>query len=109
MTEEAKWPLNLQTILMLGSIAGVLVTGGYTLSNLQSATDRNTQAVSSLTTGLERNDGATAQLELRVEHVEKIAEDAVKLRRELDVTLGSMKADIAVMKDILQRGQKVSP
>jgi hypothetical protein len=106
MTEEAKWPLNLQTILMLGSIAGVLVTGGYTLSNLQSDTDRNTRAVNELVGGLEKNDSATAQLALRLDHVEKIAEDAIKLRRELDGTLGLMRADIAVMKDILERQPK---
>jgi hypothetical protein len=94
---------NLQTIIALASVAGMLFAGGAVVNSLRKDTDSNSIAVERLTLGLERNDSATAQLDLRVQHVEAIASDAVKLRRELDVTLGRMQSDIAVIKSMLEK------
>jgi len=98
-----KWEFNLQTLVLLGGIAGVLIAWGYTLSGLQSDTERNTASVAALTIGLERNDSKTDQLDTRVVALEKIAADAITLRRELEGTLGQFKADIEVIKSILLR------
>jgi hypothetical protein len=101
-----KWQLNLQTIVTLAGIGGILIAWGYTLSGLQRDTDRNTAGVAQLTIGLEQNDSKTDQLEQRVQALEKIAGDAVTLRRQLEGTLGEFRSDIAVMKEILIRIEK---
>jgi len=101
-----KWEFNLQTLVLLGGIAGVLIAWGYTLSGLQSDTERNTASVAALTIGLERNDSKTDQLDTRVVALEKIAADAITLRRELEGTLGEFRSDIAVIKEILVRMDK---
>jgi hypothetical protein len=108
MTEPppGKWTLNLQTIVTLAGIAGVLVAWGYTFSGLQRDTDRNSASVVQLSEGMERNTGRIDQHELRITAVEKVASDAIVLRRELEGTLGGMKSDIAVMKEILLRIEK---
>lgn len=103
---SGKWQLNLQTVVMLVGIAGILVAWGYTLSGLQLATDRNTETVGKLTIRLEQNDSKTDQLETRLAAVEKIANDAIVLRRELEGTLGNFQSDIAVIKEILERMEK---
>jgi Tfp pilus assembly protein PilO len=105
MSEQAPtgWRMSGQLVAAVIAIATVLVGWGYTFSGLQRDTDRNSSAVESLTIGLEKNDSATAQLELRVKQVERIADDAIKLRRELDATLGRMQADIAVIKAMLEK------
>lgn len=105
----AKWHLNTQLIIGIVAIAAVLIGWGYTFSGLQRDVNYNTESVGSLTLRMERNDAKTEQLDLRVTNVEKIADDAIKLRRELDATLTSMKSDIAVMKEILQRQEKQQP
>jgi len=104
-----KWEFNLQTLVLLGGIGGVLIAWGYTLSGLQSDTERNTASVAALTLGLERNDSKTDQLDVRVVALEKIAADAITLRRELEGTLGEFRSDIAVIKEILQRMDKEKP
>jgi len=76
------------------------------VNSLQRDTSRNTEAVAKLSLGLEQNDSATAQLELRMRTVEAIAEDAVKLRRELDSTMSQVRADLAVIKASLVRLEK---
>jgi hypothetical protein len=91
---------------MLGGIAGVLVAWGYTLSGIQRDTDRNTVNVSALLTAMEKNDSKTDQLETRLIAVEKIAADAIQLRRELEGTLSEFHSDIAVIKEILTRMDK---
>lgn len=101
-----KWSLNLQTVVLLGTIGAVLVAWGYTLSGLQRDTDRNTSSVAQLIIGLERNDSKTDQLDTRVVALEKIAADAITLRRELEGTLGEFRSDIAVIKEILVRMDK---
>jgi hypothetical protein len=102
--------LDVQTFVLLGSaivgIGGSLMAGGYMLSGLQSDTDRNSAAVSALTVRLEKNDSATALLETRVVGLETVALDAIKLRRELDGTVGGFRSDIAVIKEILTRMDK---
>lgn len=105
-TGAGRWSLNLQTVTMLVGIAGILVAWGYTLSALQTDTDRNTAAVAALTLGLEQNDSKTDQLEIRMKTVERIAEDAAALRHELDGAMSQVKADLAVIKSILQRAEK---
>jgi hypothetical protein len=100
------WQLNLQTLVLLGGIAGVLIAWGYTLSGLQRDTDRNSAGVAALTIGLEQNDSQTQQLEIRVVALEKIASDAITLRRNLEQTLGQFKADIEVIKSTLARIEK---
>jgi septal ring factor EnvC (AmiA/AmiB activator) len=109
--EGRRW--SLQTIIAvvaaLGAVAGVLFSWGSTLSGLQRDTDRNTASVAQLTIGLERNDSKTDQLDTRVVALEKIAADAITLRRELEGTLGEFKADIEVIKSILQRIEKQQP
>jgi hypothetical protein len=104
--QSGRWNLNLQTLVLLAGIGGTLIAWGYTLSGLQRDTDRNTEGVARLTLGLEQNDSKTNQLDLRMTNVEKIADDAIKLRRELEGTLGGMTSDIAVMKEILLRIEK---
>jgi hypothetical protein len=98
----SKW-ISLQSLVTIAAIGGVLIGWGYTFSSLQRDTERNSTGVERLTLGLERNDSKTAQLDLRVQHVEAIAEDAIKLRRELDATLSRMQADIAVIKAMLEK------
>jgi membrane-bound ClpP family serine protease len=100
----SRW--NVQTIVAIVSIGGVLVAGGAAVNSLQRDTGRNTEAVAKLSLGLEQNDSATAQLELRMKTVEAIAEDASKLRRELDGTMAQVKADLAVIKATLARMEK---
>lgn len=95
--------MNLQTLVMLAGIGGVLITWGYTFSGLQRATDANTANVAALTLRLEQNDSKTDQLETRLVAVEKIAADAIILRRELEETLSRFQSDIAVIKEILMR------
>ena len=114
--EGRRWNFSLQTIIAViaavGAVAGVLFSWGSTLSGLQRDTDRNTAGVEQLTIGLEQNDSKTDQLEIRMVALEKIAADAITLRRELEGTLGEFKADIEVIKSILQRleqQQKVPP
>lgn len=100
---SGKWTFNLQTLVLIGGIAATLIAWGYTLSNLQSDTNHNSDSVNKLTLRLERNDSATAQLDQRVAALEKIAGDAIMLRRELDGTIAQFKSDIAVIKEILER------
>jgi septal ring factor EnvC (AmiA/AmiB activator) len=108
MSEQpaGKWQLNLQTIATLAGIGGVLIAWGYTLSAIQRDTDRNSASVAQLTIGLEQNDSKTDQLEQRMQALEKIASDAITLRRQLEGTLGEFRSDIAVMKEILMRIEK---
>ena len=106
---SSKWTANTQLIIGVVTIAAVLIGWGYTFSALQRDTDQNSEGVARLTIRLEQNDSKTDQLDLRVTNVEKIADDAIRLRRELEATLTSMKSDIAVMKDILQRQEKKVP
>lgn len=100
------WRFNLQTLVLLGGMAAALVGWGYTFSELQSDTDRNTAGVENLRHRLEQNDSATALLNTRVVALEKVATDSVLLRRELEKTIGEFKSDIAVIKEILVRMDK---
>jgi hypothetical protein len=92
-----------QTLVVLGGVATVLVGWGYVFSELQSDTNSNTAAVIELSSKLEKNDSATALLDTRMTALEAIAADAIMLRRELEGTVGSFRADIAVIKEILER------
>jgi hypothetical protein len=107
MTEPvSKWHFDLQTLILLGGIGATLVAWGYTLSGIQSAVHNNTVVAAQLTVRLEQNDSKTNLLDVRVAALEKIAADAIMLRRELETTIGQFKSDIAVMKEILERLDK---
>lgn len=103
MTDAPKSWFDTQTLAIIGGVAVTLVGWGYVFSEVKSGTDRNTAALVDLSTRLERNDSATALLNTRVEALESIAQDAIVLRRELDGTVSSFQADIAVIKEILER------
>ena len=93
-------------VLLAGTIIGIggaLMTGGYALSNLQSVTTRNSIAVGELAARMEQNDSKTDLNEVRIAALEKIAVDAISLRRELEGTVNSFRSDIAVIKEILTR------
>ena len=60
-------------------------------------------AVNDLSTRMERNDSKTDMTEARVIALEKIANDAILLRRDLEETVGQFNSDIAVIKEILVR------
>jgi hypothetical protein len=93
----------LQTLVLLGGIAAALVAWGYTLSGLQRDTDRNSDNVAKLLIRMEENDHKTDLNEARIDSLEKVAADAILLRRQLEGTLGEFKSDIAVIKEILER------
>jgi hypothetical protein len=93
-------------LVLLGGIAASLVAWGYTLSGLQRDTDRNSAAVVQLAQSMERNDHKTDLNEVRIEALEKVATDAILLRRQLQDTLGEFRSDIEVIKTILQRMDK---
>jgi len=107
MDEYVKSGWSIQTILLLAGacagIGGALLTGGYTLSQIQNDTNRNSIAVGELSTRMERNDSKTDLNEVRIASLEKIASDALTLRRELEKTVTEFNSDIAVIKEILQR------
>ena len=103
---ENKWHFNLQTLVLLAGIGGTLIAWGYTFSSLQKDVDNNTISVGQLTVKMEQNDSKTDLLDVRVVALEKIAGDAIMLRRELEGTIGQFKSDIAVIKEILERLDK---
>jgi len=99
--------MDLSTMALIAggfvTIGGGLIAGGYTLSEIQSDTNRNTIAVSDLSVRIERNDSKTDLNEVRIASLEKIATDALILRRELETTVNDFRSDIAVIKEILER------
>jgi hypothetical protein len=98
-----RWNFNAQTIIGIITIAGLLVAWGAMLNTLQKDTGRNSENIGALTLRLERNDSATALLDTRVAALEKVAVDALMLRRELETTISGFQRDIAVIREILQR------
>jgi hypothetical protein len=102
----SKWHFDLQTLILLGGIGATLVAWGYTLSGIQTSVSSNTTALAHLTVRLEQNDSKTDILDSRVQALEKIAADAITLRRELEGTIGEFKSDLAVIKEILGRIEK---
>jgi len=108
MTEptNSRWHFDLQTLILIGGIGATLVAWGYTLSELQGNVNRNTEAIVELASRMERNDSKTELTEVRVVALERIAQDAITLRRELESTIGDFKSDIAVIKEILERIDK---
>jgi hypothetical protein len=106
MDGEIKGWFSSQTIAILAGIGVTLVGWGYVFNQLQTDTDRNSAAVSDLSVRMEKNDSTTALLDTRVAGLEKVATDAIMLRRELEATVGGFRSDIAVIKEILTRMDK---
>jgi len=102
-TEDVRGWFSAQTLAILAGVGVTLVGWGYVFNQVQSDTNRNSQAVNDLTVRISKNDSTTALLDTRVTGLEKVATDAIMLRRELEATVGNFRSDIAVIKEILQR------
>lgn len=100
------WHFDMQTLLLLGGIAASVGAWGYTLIEIKGGSDRMAVQVAELSTRMEKNDSKTNLSEARIAQLEKIAADAILLRRELERSLGEFKADVAVIKEILERIEK---
>lgn len=106
MESAGKWHFDLQTLILLGGIAASLGAWGWTLNEIRADTERNTAALAGIAAALEKNDSRTALNEVRIVALEKIAADAITLRRELDGVVGQFRSDLAVIKEILERLEK---
>jgi hypothetical protein len=101
-----KWEWNLNTLLVIVGFIGMFVTWGYTLATFSSNQQRNTDAITDISSRVSANETALRRIdnhELRITNIEKAASDAAASMKSLDATINGLSSDMRVVREILQR------
>ncbi|MCF6368351.1 hypothetical protein [Rhizobium halophilum] len=101
-----KWEWNLNTVLQMVTLCGLLVGGGMLWERINSGTSSNRadiERIDKRLTAVEVGIRSLDTQELRLSAVEKQASDAAVSMRSLETTLNTLGSDIRVVREILQR------